>query len=335
MMKRLATLACLTVLTLPAWAGFLDDDEARKAILELRAEVRSRDAEQTQKIQALTALNEQLNTQLTNQINNQISSLGIASANSLAKLRSDLADQSKQMDTLRGTILDLSISLKNTRDDNAKLRGMLEVVQNSVQLSNNELQASKRKQQEFEAANEARLIATEQRFNANFNAADNRFKKLEPRTIAVDGKEAVVDRAEESSFNAALNQFKAADYKSASRGFETFVAQYPQSGVLSTALFWLGNSQFAAKDPKSALETLQGMMQKFPQHVRAADAYLTIGHCYDELGDKKRSADQYNYVIQNFAGSPAAQAAQEALPKPVIAPAPPPVPAKPPVKKKV
>jgi tol-pal system protein YbgF len=268
-----------------AWAGLLDDDEARKAILELRAEVRNRDAEQTQKNQTLA---------------DQLSNLGIASANSMAKLRSDAAEQAKQIETLRSNILDLNTALKNVRDDNAKLRGMIEVAQNNLQLSSKELQATKLKQQELEAANDARL------------------KKLEPRTVSVDGKEALVDKAEEASFNAALNQFKAADYKSASRAFEAFTAQYPQSGLLATALFWQGNSQFAAKDAKAALSTLQGMMQKFPQHPRAADANLTMAHCLDEIGDKKRSVEQYNYVIKTFPGTPAAQAAQEALPKPAV-----------------
>lgn len=282
-MKRFAAVvfASASVLSVPAWAGLLDDDEARKAILELRTEVRARDAEHTQK-----------NLQLSDQLSN----LGIASANSMAKLRNDLTEQAKQIETLRGNVLDLNTALKTARDDNAKLRGMIEV-------SQNDLQISKRKQQDLEAA------------------ADARLKKLEPRTVAIDGKETLVDKAEEASFNAALNQFKAADYKSASRAFEAFVAQYPQSGLLASALFWLGNSQYAAKEPKTALLTLQNMMQKFPQHPRAADAYLTMGHCYEEQNDKKRSAELYNYVIKAFPGTPAAQVAQDALPKPGKAPA--------------
>ncbi len=198
---------------------------------------------------------------------------------------------------MRSTVLDLNTALKIARDDNAKLRGMIEVAQNNVQLSNRELQATKQKQLELDAANDARL------------------KKLEPRTVSIDGKEAVVDRTEEASFNAALNQFKAGEYKSAARAFETFVAQYPQSSLQASAQFWLGNSQYAAKDAKSALVTLQNMMQKYPQHARAADAYLTMGHCYEDLNDKKRSAELYTFVIGAFPGSPQAQIAQDALPK--------------------
>jgi tol-pal system protein YbgF len=287
---RFSIVFCTALLCLlsanPLHAAIFDDDEARKAILDLRAEVRQRDAEQSRKNQLLS---EQLDT------------LGRATATSNAKLTSDLQDANKQLDTLRGSLLDLNNALNRLKEDNARLRGQLEVLGNAQQTTSktqtSEQQLWVKKLQTLEADTDARL------------------KKLEPRTVAVDGKEAIVDRAEESSFNAALNQFKATDYKSAARAFETFVAQYPQSGLQQSAQFWLGNSQFAAKDSKAALATLQNMMQKFPQHSRAADAYLTMGHCYEDMNDKKRSADMYNYVITAFPNTPQAQAAQEALPK--------------------
>ncbi len=278
----LVTLLCATTLH----AAIFDDDEARKAILDLRTEVRLRDADQARKIQTLS---EQLDT------------LGRASATSNAKLSNDLQDANKQLDELRGTLLDLNTALSRLKEDNARLRGQLEVAgntqQNAVKTHTAEQQLLAKKLQTLESDTDARL------------------KKLEPRTVAIDGKEAVVDRTEESNFNAALNQFKTADYKAATRAFEAFVAQYPQSGLLATAQFWLGNSQYAAKDSKAALVTLQNMMQKFPQHTRAADAYLTMGHCYEDMNDKKRSAELYNFVIQSYPNTPQAQIAQEALPK--------------------
>jgi tol-pal system protein YbgF len=314
-MKQGFIFASLLALSAPNWAGILDDNEARKAILELRGEMRQRDSENlardldhTRKIQALS---------------DQLDTLGRAAAVSNAKLASDLTDSRKeqgkldekvsekinekqkdfdrQLDALRSTVVDLNAALSRLKEDNAQLRGQLEVAannqQNAAKSQANEQQAATRRLQILETDLDARL------------------KKLEPRTVAVDGKEALVDRAEESSFNAALNQFKATDYKSAARAFETFVAQYPQSGLQPSAQFWLGNSQFAAKDSKSALATLQNMMQKFPQHPRAPDAYLTMGHCYEDMNDKKRSAELYTYVISAFPNSPQAQVAQESLPK--------------------
>jgi hypothetical protein len=40
-----------------------------------------------------------------------------------------------------------------------------------------------------------------------------------------------------------------------------------------------------------------------------------MGHCYEDMNDKKRSAELYTYVISAFPNSPQAQVAQESLPK--------------------
>jgi tol-pal system protein YbgF len=384
-MKRLLAnssfvVALSATMLAPSWAGILDDDEARKAILELRTEVRKRDAEQTQTLkqnvnlisQDISTVNANalsLNTALqttntglqsTNQdlgvvkqsqaalteqlirLADQLDKLGAASSDNQARLRaefkSELTEQNKQIDTLRRGNLELNNQLTQSREDNARLRGQLEVIVNSQQTTSsaslNELQTLRRKLTDSEAANLNELQTLRRKLSESEAASDARLKKLEPRTVAVDGKEAVVDRAEESSFNAALSQFKAADYKAASRGFETFVAQYPQSGLLGTALFWQGNSQYANRDPRAAIASLQTMLQKFPQHVRSADANLTIAHCHNELGDKRRSTEMYQLVMDNYPGTLAAQAALESMPK-AAPPAPTLVPTTPsPVKKK-
>lgn len=385
-MKRLFALVLLATLSAAPRAGLLDDDEARKAILELRTEVRTRDLEvrareaesRAREAQALSqARGRELElSQRIQALSDQIGSLGIASANSSAKLRSDIGDQAKQIETLQSTLIDLNAALKGVRDENAKLRGLIEVAQNNAQMGSRtlkadlqkefqlalqtelqanrqtlqtELQANRQKQQQLEQKQqqaeqkqqqveqkqqqvEQKQQQLDQKQQDLELASDTRLKKLEPRTVSVDGKEALVDKTEENNFNAALNLFKAADYRGATRAFETFIVQYPQSGLQATALFWLANSQFAAKDARTALASFQGMMQKFPQHPRAADAHLTMGHCLDELGDKRRSIDQYNYVMSTFPGTPAAQVAQDSLPKPVP-PKPPATPA-PPVKKR-
>lgn len=365
-MKRLLASSSFVValsatLLAPSWAGILDDDEARKAILELRTEVRKRDLEQTQALkQNVNLISQDISTvnanalslnsalQTTNQdlgvlkqsqaalteqlarIADQLDKLGAASSDNQARLRAEfkaeLTEQNKQIDTLRRGNLELNNQLTQSREDNARLRGQLEVIVNSQQTTSsaslNELQTLRRKLADSEAANLNELQTLRRKLADSEAASDARLKKLEPRTVAVDGKEAVVDRVEESSFNAALSQFKAADYKAASRGFETFVAQYPQSGLLGTALFWQGNSQYANRDPRAAIASLQTMLQKFPQHVRAADANLTIAHCHNELGDKRRSTEMYQFVMDNYPGTLAAQAALESMPKAPPAPVP-------------
>jgi tol-pal system protein YbgF len=254
-----------------AHAGLFDDEEARKALLDLRKEVREANAAQDRRVDDLLR---QLQTTLETKLE---------------------ASADGKLDAAKRTQLELSNQLTQSREEQAKLRGQLEML-------GNELATQQRRTRDLEAALDARL------------------KKLEPRTMAVDGKEAVVDKSEESAFNAALNQFKAGDYKAASAAFQNYVAQYPQSGLLASAYFWLGNSQYANRDAKNALISLQTMLQKAGDHPRAADAHLTTGHCYNELGDKKNAQKAFAYVVATYPNTAAADAAAQQLPKPVEKP---------------
>ena len=260
----LGAVFAIALLPRAAHAGLFDDEEARKALLDLRKEVRDANAAQDRRLDEL-----------------------------LKQLQATLeASMEAKIDAAKRNQLELTNQLTQSRDEQAKLRGQIELL-------SNDLAGQQRRTRDLEAALDARL------------------KKLEPRTMAVDGKEAVVDKSEESAFNAALNQFKAGDYKAATAAFQSYVAQYPQSGLLASAYFWLGNSQYANRDPKNALASLQTMLQKAGDHPRAADAHLTTGHCYNELGDKKNALKAFGYVVATYPNTAAAEAAALQLPKPV------------------
>ena len=318
-----AGLAAIVLLLNAPWsaasAGLLDDDEARKAILDLRAEVRKNDTLAARQIEELraqivqlkidlkaeikTEIKTEVKTDTNAEIANVVASINISNANNN---RANQALNSQQ-DTTKQALLTLNNQITQLREDNAKLRGQLEAQQNE-------------QQQQAQRAGNANQVtqATLAALNSSDALIDARLKKLEPRAIAVDGKEAVVDRSEETNFNAALAQFKAADYKAASTAFGNFIAQYPQSALLPSAYFWQGNSLYAARDAKNALSALQNFLQKAPDHPRAADAYLTIAYCHNELGDKRRAQVGFAYVVQTFPDTPAAETAQGELPKPAV-----------------
>ena len=260
-------------------AGLLDDDEARKAILDLRAEVRKNDTQQAKELAEL---------------NKKIDQLRAEQAQSTAQAAT-------QQDATRRTLLELNNQLIQAREDNAKLRGLIES-------QANELAQIQR--------GTAGLAARQKELDTTL---DSRLKKLEPRTVAVDGKEAVVDRNEEAAFNGALNQFKAGDYKASIAAYNLFITQNLQSPLIPSAYFWLGNSQYAAREPKNALASLQNFLQKSPDHPRAADAHLTIAYAYNDMGDKRRAQTGFKYVVDTYPNTPAAEAATEQLPKPAPA----------------
>jgi tol-pal system protein YbgF len=288
--------AVLYAFSAPTQAGLLDDNDARKAILELRTEVRQRDAEQTAK-----------NTQL-----------GAASADGMLKLHQELAQQGKQaqqqaeaIDALKRTILDLNNALTQLKESQARLSGELEVLTNTQQTDSQE---AKKQAQALQALQDLPSLRSQNaEYASKIAQLDARLKRLEPRVIAVDGQDSLVERGEEASFNAALAAFNATDYADASQGFTAFIAQYPRSELLGTAYFWLGNSRYANREPKSAIAALQTLLQKFPKHPRSADAMLTLAQSYDDANDKPRSQETYQAILSRYPNTAAAKTAQEAL----------------------
>jgi tol-pal system protein YbgF len=247
-MKRLIALSLIAAAPF-AQAGIFDDDEARKAILDLRKEARDGDI----------------------------------------KLEKSLADTNARIDAQQRSTLELSNQIQLLREEIAKLRGALEVQTNE--------------------------LANQQRRNKDlYGDLDARLKTLEPRKVSVDGREASVERTEETAYNAALDLFKNGDMKGAQAGFAGFLQRYPNSGYAPLATYWQGAAQYGNKDFKGAQSTLSGFVQRFPDSPRVPDAWLTIANAQLDGGDKRSANRTLGKIINDFPGTSAAQQARERLP---------------------
>ena len=240
-----AVVAAFAYLPLHAGAGLLDDDEARKAILDVRAK--------------LDNVARDLNTRLDSK-----------------------ADKS--------STLDLVNQHEQTMQEIARLRGQIEVL-------GNELANAQKRQKDFYVDLDARL------------------RKLEPRKINIDGKEAAVEPSEQNAYDAALQLFKAGDYKAAAGALDGFVKRYPESGYAANAQYWLGNAHYAMRDCKSAIAAQQVVIKVYPDSPKAADAMLNMASCYTELKDKANAKKTLDALVSQYPDSSAAQTAKERLPK--------------------
>lgn len=240
-----ALMAACAYLPLHASAGLLDDDEARKAIIELRSKVDS----------------------VTRDLGARLD----AKADKTSTL--DLLNQHEQ-----------------TMQEIAKLRGQIEVLAN-------ELANAQKRQKDF------------------YVDLDGRLRKLEPRQITIDGKEAAVEPSEQNSYDAALQQFKSGDYKAAAGALEAFVKRYPDSGYAANAQYWLGNAHYALRDCKSAIAAQQVVVKTYPDSPKAADAMLNMASCYTELKDKAGAKKTLETLLAHYPDSSAAQTAKERLSK--------------------
>ncbi|MBC7415681.1 MAG: tol-pal system protein YbgF [Herminiimonas sp.] len=189
----------------------------------------------------------------------------------------------------KSSLLDLATQNEQLRLDVAKLRGQVEVL-------TNELANAQQRQKDF------------------YVDLDNRLRKLEPQKVTVDGRETSIDQNEQRTYDAALELFKAGDYKGASSSFIDFLRRYPQSGYAASAQYWLGNAYYAQRDYRNAILSQQVVIKNYPDSTKAPDALLNIATCYVELKDKVSARRALDTVIAQYPDSTAARTAKDRLP---------------------
>jgi tol-pal system protein YbgF len=250
--RSFISVALAAMLAAPgAQAALFEDDEARRAILELRQRVES------QRVQSERQADE---------------------------LRR-AAEENAQM---RRSLLELQTQIETLRTDLAKQRGQDEQM--------------------------ARELAELQRRQKDVTqGVEERLRKFEPAKVNVDGREIVVDPAEQRDFDAALAVFRKGDFAGSQAAFTDFMRKYPQTGYRPSALFWLGNAQYANRDYRGALGNFRALIAQAPDHARAPEAVLSIANCQIELKDTAGARRTLDDLVKAYPQSEAAGAARERL----------------------
>jgi len=189
---------------------------------------------------------------------------------------------------LRRSLLDLQTQIETLRAEQAKLNGQNEQLLRDV----GDLQ---RRQKDIA------------------QGVDERLRQFEPVKVAVDGKEFQADPAEKRDFEAALAVFRSGKFPEASTAFAGFVRQYPRSGYVPSARFWLGNAQYATREYKDAIGNFKQMLADAPGHARAPEAALSIANCQIELKDTRTARKTLEDLVRAYPQSEAAVAAKERL----------------------
>ena len=245
-----AALALCGAFSAPAQALF-GDDEARKAILELRAKVSEME-------------------------------------NRLREKDVELASRVERLEAANRAQLEFANTVDAQRREIATLRGQVETLTNEV--------------------------ATLQKRNRDlYGDLDARLKTFEPVATTVDGKPATVDRAEQAAYDAALEQFRSGDYRSAAGSLQAFLARWPKSAYVPAANYWLGNSLYSLKDYRGAIAAQQVVVDRYPDSPRAADAMLNIAASQLELKDTARARSALQKIIAEHPNTEAAKVAEERL----------------------
>jgi tol-pal system protein YbgF len=262
-MVRLAAAGLCIALGAPAGAALFGDEEARKAILDLR----ERSAEQDRRQQATSA---------------------------------ELARRIEQLEAASRAQLEFANTVETLRRDIAALRGQVERLTNELTLQ-------------------------QQRSRDLYADLDARLKKFEPVTVTLDGRQVAVERGEQATYDAALAQFRAGDFRGAATGLQAMIARYPQSAYAASAQYWLGNSLYALQDYAGAVSAQDVVVTRFYNSPRAPDALLNIASSQLELKQTQQATITLQRILKDFPDSEAAKTARDRLasiPPPPPAPAP-------------
>ncbi|HEX4880614.1 MAG TPA: tol-pal system protein YbgF [Limnobacter sp.] len=220
--------------------AFFDDTEARRAILDLRQQIRV--------------------------LEDRISRLESANQGQLA----------------------LAQSLSEKDGEIARLRGDLEVANNSI-----------RKLQD-----DNRVLYT---------SLDERLKKLEPKPVQLDGEQLSVPPEQYRDYQAGLDHFKAGNYADAARQFQDFLSKHPDSRLKPQVRYFLGSAQFAQGDYKLALVTQRDLAKDHPDSPRAPDALLSMASSQLELKAIPNAKKTLSELIAKYPDSEAAKSAKARL----------------------
>lgn len=119
--------------------------------------------------------------------------------------------------------------------------------------------------------------------------------------------------AAQAAYDTAFKALRGGDYVQASRGFRTFIQQYPDSPLTPNAYYWLGESYYVTMNYPVALEAFQRLLSQFPQSDKAPDAMLKLGYSQLELKQGDAGKATLKSVTAKYPGSKAASLAQERL----------------------
>ena len=290
--RRLAASLCLLGLLVPtAQAALFEDEEARRAILDLRQ-------------------------RLENQRQTQLQSTD-------QTLQKSLDQSQKQIEILRKQVeLEINQSKQDNRQAALQLQAQIEALNQDIANLRGEREQLLREITLLQRAQKDINVEIEERFQKIYDQfakkeAPSSQKEEAPKSakvnVQVDGFEFLAEPDEKRDFEAAFVLFRKGDFAAAAKEFAQFVKVYSASGYKPSALYWLGSAKFARRDFNEAIAHLKGLVNDFPNHARAPEAMLTVGNAQLEIKQAKEARKTFNELLKLYPTTEAAAAAKDRL----------------------
>ena len=263
-------------LSTPAHALF-SDDEARKAILDLRARVAANDEATRTRL-----------TELLGRLEALAAAQAAAQTSGQATQAAQVREAAEALQALRRSLLDLNNHIEGLRGEIARLRGEQEQL--------------------------ARDVAEVQRRQLDVSQGiDDRLRKLEPLKVSLEGQEFLAEPDEKRLFDEALGVLRGGDFDRALAAFGTLSRRYPGSGYTDAVRFWMASALYGKRDYREAIAAFRGFVNAAPRHPRAPEALLAMANSQAEMKDRPAARRTLEELLKSYPQSEAAAASKERL----------------------
>ena len=256
---RSVAVASFLLMSLAAHAGIFDDDEARKAILDLRQQI----------------------TSLNATVNNNLIAVQQRSTEEIAQLRKGMLELQNQIDRQKGDISQLrgdnEVLARNLAEMQIRQKDMLQSAEQKLQAAEQRSQAVEQKLTKLEPvkiALDGREFMADPAEKRDFDVA---FALFRAGDFAKSQKALFefIQRHPRSGYSPSAvywlgnAQYSNRDYKEAIINFRSMIAKNPDHMRAPEAMLSIANCQLEMKDPKSAKKTLEDLMKAYPKSEAA------------------------------------------------------------------
>jgi tol-pal system protein YbgF len=239
-----------------ASAGLFDDEEARKAILDLR-----------QKVEAMRLETDQKLTEQTRRSTER-------AAEDTAQVRRSLLELQNQIESLRGEMANLRGQNEQLTRDNQLLQRQLADVQRQQKDAALALEDRVRKFEPSKVTVDGKEFLADPAEKRDFEAALAIFRKGEfavaqPAFVDFLKRYPQSGYAPSALFWLGNAQYATRDYKEAIVNFRSLLAQAPDHLRAPEAVLSIANCQIELKDTRGARKTLEDLGKAYPQSEAA------------------------------------------------------------------
>jgi tol-pal system protein YbgF len=193
-------------------------------------------------------------------------------------------------EALRKQMADLSVALESREDTMKKILGRIEELESQLRAYWDETKG--------------RLRDLKRPSSADSNMDEGKAPTATDKPARV---------SEEAAYKEAFETFRKGRHEEALRRFTEFLKHYPDSPLVPSAHFWMGESAMSLKDYENAIVYFQEVVDKHPKSDKASKALLRQADAFAATGDKKTSMILLKRIIEVYPKSEEARVAERSL----------------------